>query len=440
MARSVLGPNYWKLLVASAVSNFGDGLSLVAYPWLASAVTRDPVQIALIGVASRLPWLVFTLPAGVITDRVDRRKLIASMDVARFLITMVVAVVVLLGRHQLTDPEALAEGAEVPPEYQLGFLILLYGSALLFGIAEVLRDNAAQTLMPAIVAPEQLEKANGRLWGAEMVMNSFVGPPLGGILVGIALALPFFIDAGTFGASAILIYLITGGFRATGWETRTRKISWRTEIGEGLRWLWNHRLLRVMALILGVMNAMLSAALAIYVLFVQEVLGLSADQFGLLLTAGALGGVVGSFTASRVARALGSGTSLFVTLLGSGLTLGITGITSSALVVWAMFLAGSYLAVLWNVITVSLRQTIIPDRLLGRVNSVYRMFAWGMMPIGSLLGGLIVAVVEPLAGRETALRTPFFVGAGVYLVLYVIALPALNTRQIEKARHEVLLP
>ncbi|MGH9168307.1 MAG: MFS transporter [Acidimicrobiia bacterium] len=438
MARSTLGPNYWKLLVASAVSNFGDGLSAVAYPWLASAVTRDPVQISLIGVASRLPWLVFTLPAGVITDRVDRRKLIASMDVARFLITVVVAVVVLLGRHQLADPEALAGGTEVHPEYQLGFLILLYGSALLFGIAEVLRDNAAQTLMPAMVAPEQLEKANGRLWGAEMVMNSFVGPPLGGILVGFALALPFFIDAGTFGASAILIYLISGSFRATGWETRAGKISWRAEMGEGLRWLWNHRLLRAMGLILGASNAMFSVALATYVLFVQEVLGLSADQFGLLLTAGALGGVVGSFTASRVARALGSGTSLFVTLLGSGLTLGITGVTSSALVVWAMFLAGSYLVVLWNVITVSLRQTIIPDRLLGRVNSVYRMFAWGMIPIGSLLGGLIVAVVEPLAGRETALRTPFFVGAGVYLVLYVIALPILNTRQIEQARREAL--
>jgi MFS family permease len=434
MAHSILGRNYWKLLVASAVSNFGDGLSVVAYPWLASAVTRDPVQISLIGVASRLPWLVFTLPAGVITDRLDRRKLIASMDVARTLITVVVAVVVLVGRHQLADPEALAGGTEVRPEYQLGFLVLLYGSALLFGIAEVLRDNAAQTLMPAIVAPEQLEKANGRLWGAEMVMNSFVGPPLGGILVGLALALPFFIDAGTFGVSAILIYLISGTFRATGWEARARKISWRAEIGEGLRWLWNHRLLRVMGLILGVMNAMFSAALATYVLFVQEVLGLSADQYGLLLTAGALGGVVGSFTASRVARVLGSGTSFLVTLLGSGLTLGITGITSSALVVWAMLLAGSYLAVLWNVITVSLRQTIIPDRLLGRVNSVYRMFAWGMMPIGSLLGGGIVAVVQVLGSRELALRMPFLVGALVYLILYVIALPTLNTRQIEEAR------
>ncbi|MGH9895298.1 MAG: MFS transporter [bacterium] len=178
-APASLGANYWKLWTASVISNFGDGLALVAYPWLASAVTRSPLQIALVGVATRIPWLVFTLPAGVITDRVDRRRLVATMDVVRFLITIAVAVVVLVNQRTLPSPGALANGDFPTIANPALLLATLYISALLLGMAEVLRDNAAQTLMPAVVEKSQLERANGRLWGAEMVMNSFVGPPLG---------------------------------------------------------------------------------------------------------------------------------------------------------------------------------------------------------------------------------------------------------------------
>jgi MFS family permease len=268
-----------------------------------------------------------------------------------------------------------------------------------------------------------------------MVMNSFVGPPAGGLLIAVGFAMPFFIDAGTFAFAAALIFLISGSFQPS--AARTAKVAWRAEIGEGLRWLWNNRLLRSMALILGAMNAMLSMATATYVLFVQEVLGLKAAQFGLLMTAGALGGVIGSLLASRVGSLLGRGASLFITLVGSAITLAITGATSSAIVVWAMFAISSFLGVVWNVITVSLRQAIIPDHLLGRANSVYRMLAWGAMPIGLALGGTIVSVTEAWAGRELALRIPFYGAAAVFLVLFLLALPRLNSRQIEAASRAV---
>ncbi len=428
-----LGFNYWKLLMASVVSNFGDGISTVAYPWLASAVTRDPLQIALIGVATRIPWLVFTLPAGVIADRVDRRKLIAWTDTFRFVLTLGVAVIVLLAGTDLADPDAIAVGTASEPRHSLLLLSVLYASALLFGFAEVLRDNAAQTLMPAIVQKEMLEKANGRLWGSEMVMNSLLGPVLGGFIIAVAFSLPFFIDAATFAVAAALLFTLQGSFRA---EQAVDRPSFTAQIREGFGWLWNHRLLRVMGIILGVMNAMFSMALATYVLFVQEILRLDASRFGVLMTAGAIGGVIGSFTAPAVSKAIGPGSSLFLTLLGSGITLILTGLTSSWLVVWVMFFVGSFLAVLWNVITVSLRQTIIPDSLLGRVNSVYRFFAWGMMPLGMLAGGSIVALVEAVWSRDLALRMPFYVGGAVYALLFVIALPVLNTRQIEEARAE----
>ena len=428
-----LGSNYWKLLVASVVSNFGDGISTIAYPWLASAVTRDPLQIALIGVATRIPWLVFTLPAGVIADRVDRRKLIAWTDTFRFLLTLGVALIVLVAGSDLTDPDTIAAGASADPENAALLLFVLYASALLFGFAEVLRDNAAQTLMPSIVDASLLEKANGRLWGSEMVMNSLLGPVIGGLIIAIAFSLPFFVDAVTFAVAAILLFSMKGSFVA---EHAAERLSFIGQIKEGFGWLWQHRLLRVMGIILGVMNAMFSMALATYVLFVQEILLLDASRFGLLMTAGALGGVVGSFTASQISKAIGPGASLFATLLGSGVTLVLTGVTSSWLVVWLMFFVGSFLAVLWNVITVSLRQTIIPDRLLGRVNSVYRFFAWGMMPLGMLAGGAIVTLVEVVWSRDLALRMPFYIGGAVYGLLFVVALPVLNTRQIEKARNE----
>jgi len=287
--------------------------------------------------------------------------------------------------------------------------------------------------MPALVDRSHLERANGRLWGAEMVMNSFVGPPLGGLLIGVAFALPFFVDAATFAVSAVLVASLGGTFRATGEPPAGVRPSYRADILEGLRWLWRHRLLRTMAIILGVMNAVVMMALSTYVLFVQEILGLEAASFGVLLSAGAVGGAVGSVSASRVSRRVGQGASLITAIAVSGATLFVTGLTSSAPVVWAMFVLSSFVAVLWNVITVSLRQTIIPDRLLGRVNSVYRFFAWGMMPVGSVAGGVIVAVTEPLAGRATALRAPFFLGALVFLALFLYALPTLNTARVREA-------
>lgn len=424
-----LGANYWKLWTSSVISNFGDGLAMVAYPWLASAITRDPVQIALIGVATRLPWLVFSLPAGVITDRADRRRLIVAMDSLRFGVTIGVAFFVTAISGDLTDPTT-ADGSGGGRGWQLA---VLYISALAFGFAEVLRDNAAQTLMPALVQAPNLEKANGRLWGAEMVANSFVGPPVGGFLIGVAFALPFFVDAATFAVSAVLLLSLRGTFRAPQ-ELSSERRTFRTDIVEGVRWLWSHDLLRAMAIILGVMNAMIMMALSTYVLFVQEILGLEAASFGVLLSAGAVGGVLGSLFASRVSGAIGPGASLFATMAISSATFLATGLTSTAWLVWVMFVIQSFAGVLWNVITVSLRQAIIPDRLLGRVNSVYRFFAWGMMPVGSLLGGIVVAVTDAFTDRTAALRAPFWVAAAVFAAMLLYALPRLTTERIEAAR------
>ena len=429
-----LGPNYWKLWIASVVSNLGDGLSIIAYPWLASALTRNPVALAGVAVATRLPWLVFTLPAGVITDRVDRRKLVLGMDVARFAMTIGVALAVLAGESSLNDPGDIADGLASTPDNAGLALALLYVAALLLGTAEVFRDNSAQTLMPALVRTDQLEKANGRLWGAEMVMNAFVGPPLAGLLLGISFAFPFFIDAGTFAVAAGLIFLIAGDFAPRGRPADAPAASFRADLREGFAWLWQHNLLRSLAIALGVLNGLGAMQQAVDVLFAQEILGLSAAGFGALGIAGAVGGVLGSVVAQRVSERLGPGNALFVTIVVSGVGPALIGAIPSVPLVFSVFVVGSFFATVWNVITVALRQTLIPDHLLGRVNSVYRFFGWGMIPIGGLLGGVLVVVADIFVSREAALRIPFGVVAVGQLLLLIYALPRFNTAAIDAAK------
>jgi MFS family permease len=421
------------LFVAGTVSNLGDGLSLVAYPWLTSAVSRDPIVIAGVGLVRFLPWLVFTLPAGVITDRVDRRKLVAWMDVIRLAVTLAVGLVVLGSQSGLGNPDEIASGVADPPPNAVLVIVVLYASALAFGIAEVLRDNAAQTMLPSIVAKDQLEKANGRMWSAEMVMNTFVGPPLAGPLLAAAFALPFFIDAGSFAVAAGLVFTI-GGAAFTRPEQPRSERSMRGELVEGFRWLWHNLFLRRLAIALGITNGLGNLAFATFVLFAQEELGLGAVGFGLIGTGFAVGGILGGLAGSKVSERAGPGVAILGSLLVFGVAEIVTGVTASAVLFWALGVIQGFSSTVWNVITVSLRQQIIPDRLLGRVNSVYRFFGWGMIPIGTGLGGLISQVVEDIGGRTLALRLPWIVAGLGNLALMVWAWSRLNSRTVEAAR------
>lgn len=429
-----LGANYWKLFASATMTNLGDGLLAVAVVWLASTLTRDPTLIALVGLASRLPWLLFSLPAGVITDRYDRRVLVAAMDIVRIVLIAAFAAVLLAHQDQLPHPEALAAGTAQPPASATLLLTLLCLLALLLGCCEVVRDNSAQTLMASVVSKEHLERANGRLWGAETAMNNFVGPPLAGVLLALALAWPFFADAALLAAGVLLIVTLRGSFRPKG-QTASGKIRWRAEMGQGLRWLWRHRLLRTLAFVLGAMNMLSSVAFVLMVLFAQEILGLFEGwQYGAVITGVAVGAVIGSLVAEKIASRLTSGTSLFTAIAVEALTFTVIGLTSSAVVVWLAGVLSGVAIVLWNVITVSLRQRIIPDHLLGRVNSVYRFFGWGTISLGTLLGGLLVSAGEPALGREWALRLPFLLAGASYLVLLALALPRLTTATINAAQ------
>lgn len=427
-----LGAGYFKLFSASVISNLGDGIGAVAYPWLASAITRDPFLISLVVVVQRLPWLIFSLPAGVITDRYERRWLMVGANLLRMVLTVFVAIAVLTRQAVLPGPNEVGDpGLAITTDVLLYSVVLL--TAFLLGMAEVVYDNSAQTFLPAVVPKDLLEKANGRLWSVEQVANTFVGPPLGALLLVAAFSVPFFVDAATFGVSAALVALIRPTARTGGVGDATRT-SWTTELKEGFGWLWRHDLLRPMAIILGLLNMLGTMSFAVFVLFAQEVLAVTPTVFAILGTGAAIGGIIGGWAAPNISKKIGSGPSLALTLLGGAATSAVIGFTSWWPVTWLMFAVFTGLAVLWNVITVSLRQTIIPDRLLGRVNSVYRFFAWGMMPVGALAGGLIVTITESQFNRDLALRMPWLVAAALQIILFFFAAPRLTTDKIEAAR------
>jgi MFS family permease len=430
-----LGASYWKLWSATAISNLGDGVSMVAYPWLASAITRSPILIALAAVASRLPWLIFTLPAGVITDRFDRKKIIVAMDAARGFLTVFVAVMVYWKADSLPKLNELTNITDLATNWPL--YIVAITASFLFGCAEVLRDNTAQTFMPSVVKEEQLEKANGQMWSAESLTNSFIGPPLGSFLIAIAVFVPFFFDAASFFVAVALLSTITTITKPiTNVESAKPKVkpNFRAEIKEGFDWLWSHELLRPMAIILGSMNGISSLVGAAFILFAQEILHTSVLEFAILGTSGAIGGIIGGIYGPKIAKKIGSGPSLFLTLLIMPIFEIAIGFVSSWEVVWLLSGITTIFAVLWNVITVSLRQSIIPTHLLGRVNSVYRFFAWGTIPIGLLIGGGLITLMEHFTSREWALRIPYFVTGALGFIILAFAAPRLTTAKIEAAR------
>ena len=427
-----LGKNYWRLWFAHGVSNLGDGVSQVAYPWLASAVTRSPLLIATVAVASRLPWLIFTLPAGVITDRFDRRKIIIAMDITRAALAFLVAIAVTAQAGNLPALDSIATSVNLQTNWFLYTVLVV--TALLFGCAEVLRDNSAQTFLPEVVEEDQLENANGKLWSVEFVTNSFIGPPLGSFLIGIFIFLPFYFDTLTFFVSAALVATLASVARPIKEVTDKKPINFKAEIKEGFSWLWKHELLRPMAIILGCLNGLGAITAATFILFAQEILDTSVFIFAILGTAGAVGGTVGGILGPKISARFGSGPSLYLTLLSAPLITLIIGLSSSWQLFWALTAIGTCFAVLWNVITVSLRQSIIPTHLLGRVNSVYRFFAWGSLPIGTLIGGAMVDLFELTGDREFALRLPYLLVSVAGLLLFFFAAPRLTTAKIEAAR------
>ncbi|HET7480926.1 MAG TPA: MFS transporter [Rubrobacteraceae bacterium] len=404
MLRLGLGPEYRKLWTASTISNLGDGITLVAGPLLAASLTRDPVLVAGLTFAQQLPWLLFSLLSGALVDRLDRRLLMASVDAFR------TGVIGILGLAVLTG------WASLP---------LMYGVFFLLGTAETLFANASLSIMPSMVQKEQLEKANGQMFAAELVTNQFAGGPVGGALFAVAAAFPFLIDAGTFAASSALILALRGRFRVVR-PDGVQKAGILVEIAEGIGWLARHRLLLALAVMLGAGNLTFSATFSVMVLFAQDTLGLGSFGYGVLMTAGGVGGFFGSLLAGRVGGWIGTGRALFLVMLIQGPMFAGIALSGNPVVVALIWAVGGFAAFAWNVLTFALRQTLIPDRLLGRVTSVYRLAGVGSGAFGALIGGLLA--------KHFGLSAPFWFSAAVMILAALAFLPFVNNRTVSEAR------
>ncbi|UJW76498.1 MFS transporter [Rhizobium sp. SL42] len=402
-----LGASFYRLWLSSGLANLADGVGIVAWPWLASLITRDPLAISMVAAAQKLPWFLFALPSGVITDRLDRRMLVVAMDFVRFVTLMALAVALLV-------PGLLPENPVADfPTATLYWLLLL--AALLVGFAEVLRDNSAVTLMPAIVPLERLETANGRMGSLEVLMNMMIGPPLAGLLIGLALPLAFGLYGLAFAFAGMLILSIPGRFRAE----RAAPRHWVAEMREGAAYLFRHPLLRDLAIGLGAFNAVENMLLIGLVLYAQEVMGLNSAHYGLLLTGAAAGGLLGGLSGEHIIRRLGPSACLRLAIAACLLLAVVPLVLPSAVAVWLALLLASLTGMIWNIITVSLRQRMIPPHLLGRVNSVYRFFGLGTMPLGLIVSGLSVTIAEGFMPRSQALAAPFALGAVLSLLLLI---------------------
>jgi Na+/melibiose symporter-like transporter len=315
-------------------------------------------------------------------------------------------------------------------------IVVVYVLVFLLGVGETLFNTAAQAVLPAIVGTDQLETANGRLEVGELVTETFVGPPVGALIFAAMAALPFAMDAVSFAVAAVLLQgLVRPRIRSAVEpdEPALRRVGLRplyhqllSDVGEGLRWLVRHRLLRSLCVVMGLANFAVYLTQGILVLFAVEELHVSRHYYGFLLTGIAIGGIVGGLVARRASARIGTARAILLTLaVNAGVDV-VVGSLSNALAVTVMLSFAGFVTTLWNVVTISLRQAIIPHDLLGRVNSAYRMVGLGAMPIGAVVGGVV--------SDAYGLRAPFYLAAGISGVALLIAAHWVTPAAIDRAR------
>jgi MFS family permease len=382
-----LGTSFRWLLASAVVNNAGDGVALAAGPLLVASQTRDPFLVSMAVLSQWLPALLFGVLGGVIADRVDRRRMVVLVNLGRAAVLAALVAIIASGTVNI-------------------YLVL--GVLFLMGTAETFADSASSTLIPSLVAREDLGIANARMQGAFLLINQLVAPPIGAFLFAVGMALPFAANAAAFALGALLISRVAGSLRS---ERATAASVW-ADMGEGIRWLIGHPPMRTLALTIFTFNVTFGAAWSVLVLYAGDRLGMDEVGFGLLTTAIAVGGIIGILSYGALERRFSLADVMRGGLLietATHLVLALTTVPAVALATMVVFGAHAFV---WGTTSTVVRQRAVPNELLGRVGGVYRVAIMGGLVIGAPIGGT-------LAGTF-GITAPFwfgFVGSALLVIV-----------------------
>lgn len=390
--KTPLGAGFGRLWTAAIASNLADGIGRTAVPLIATTLTRDPALIAGLTAVTFLPWLLFGIPAGMLLDRVDRRIAMAVANSLRFAVAAFLAV--------LITADALT-------------IWWLYACVLLFGLGETVFDNATTTVVPSLVTREQLDRANGRMQSAEIVVQNFIATPVAGFLFAAALVLPVWLTGSGFliaGLLALSIPAAAARAHARGAREDEAEAA-RPGMGALVRFLVGHRFLRDMIVLTSLTASALAFAQGSVVLLLLQTFAVPEALVGVVTAAVGVGALVGALISSSLVARFGRGRIMFWSILVSGVGILGVGLTANVVAAVLAYAVGAFGVAVWNVPWGALRQALIPGAMLGRAMGVVRTIGWGLTPIATVLGGFVARI---------DLRLPFVIGGGVVVVLTLV--------------------
>jgi MFS family permease len=377
IAPARLGRSFRWLLSATVVNNVGDGVALTAGPLLVASQTHDPFLVSMALLSEYLPALLFGVPSGVAADRFDRKRTVVVVNIGRAFVLSVLVVTIVSGAVSIA---------------------LVLATLFVLGTAETFADSASSTLLPGLVAREDLGIANARMQGAFLLTNQLLLPPVGAFLFAVGPAIPFAANAAGFALGAVLVSRVVTDVR----EAHADRPGVRAEMLEGIRWLVAHPPMRTLALTIVTFNVTFGAAWSVLVLYAGERLGMNAVGFGLLTSAVAVGGLIGGVSYGRLERRFSLADMMRVGLLIETFTHLSLALTTSPVVALATMVVFGAHAFVWGTTSTVVRQRAVPDAVLGRVTGIYRVAIVGGIVVGTPLGGLLA--------RTFGITAPFWFG------------------------------
>lgn len=382
MGSTSLGKAFNRLWSASLSSNLADGILNTSVPLLAVTLTESPVQISAITALVMLPWLFFAIPIGALVDRVDRRMALVFANCMRFLIGALLAITV--STHLIN-------------------MLWLYVFVFSMGICEVLVDTTAQAMIPKMLEKENYERGNSRLAISENVISQFVGSPISSAIFAIAIFIPFFITSAGYFIAALFIFLIPAQFHASmnkDEDPNKSKDGFLAEIKFGINYLYNDKKILRLVLTTTALGFFFSMATATNVLFLIKVLHVKTSLFGAVMTVQAIGGITGAFLTPKLSQRFGRGKVLATAIVASSIPVFLIGFATNIWNFLPLTVLIGFSISGWNILLMSTYQHLIPNELFGRIHGTRRTLVWGMMPFGSLIGGVIAT---------HGLRLPFII-------------------------------